>query len=246
MKIALLGAESTGKTQLATALAQALRERGHSVCLVAEHLRDWVEQHGRVPLQSEQLAIAQEQARRVNASDAAQIAGWAFTIADTTPLMTAVYSHKLFADRSLYPMALSHQASYPITLLMGLDIAWVADGLQRDGPQVREPVDALLRQALDAAALPYHVVYGSGPARLQAALQALEGAMQTPYDGAADATKKIAVNALFTSPAGQNTSENMAWKWVCDKCSDPQCEHRLFSQLLIAEPRSAATAHPAQ
>lgn len=224
MKIALLGAESTGKTQLAAALAQALRARGHSVCLVSEHLRHWVEQHGRVPLQSEQMAIAQEQARQLEASSAP------FTIADTTPLMTAVYSHKLFADHSLYPMALAHQASYPLTLLMGLDIAWVADGLQRDGPQVREPVDLMLRQALDTAALPYRVVYGSGAARLQAALQALDGAMQTPL-ATGNATKKIAAHAQSTRLAGQNASENTAWKWVCDKCSDPLCEHRLFSRL---------------
>jgi hypothetical protein len=42
----------------------------------------------------------------------------------------------------------------------------VADGLQRDGPHVREPVDALVRQVLDQGGVPYRVVYGSGSQRL--------------------------------------------------------------------------------
>jgi hypothetical protein len=25
--------------------------------------------------------------------------------------------------------------------------------------------------------------------------------------------------------------EETRWKWVCDKCSDPECEHRLFTGL---------------
>ena len=69
-------------------------------------------------------------------------------LADTTPLMTAVYSDLLFQDTRLYADAARHQQGYALTLLTGLDLPWVADGLQRDGPQVREPVDARLRQAL--------------------------------------------------------------------------------------------------
>ena len=87
--------------------------------------------------------------------------------------MTAVYSHMLFADESLYPMALAHQKHYDITLVTGLDLPWVADGLQRDGPQVRGPVDTLVRQALERSGIHYRVVYGQGPQRLNNALMAL-------------------------------------------------------------------------
>jgi hypothetical protein len=82
------------------------------------------------------MGIATEQARAVEQAPP----GW--VVADTTPLMTAVYSHMLFDDDSLYPMALAHQALYDSTLVTGLDLPWVADGLQRDGPHAREPVDA--------------------------------------------------------------------------------------------------------
>ena len=66
MKIALLGAESTGKTQLSSELAQALREQGKSVAVVPEVLREWCQREGRTPRPEEQLPIAQEQERRVD------------------------------------------------------------------------------------------------------------------------------------------------------------------------------------
>ena len=41
MKIALLGAESTGKTQLAGELATLLRTQGKTVAVAPEVLREW-------------------------------------------------------------------------------------------------------------------------------------------------------------------------------------------------------------
>lgn len=136
-------------------------------------------------------------------------------IADTTALMTAVYSEMLFGDTSLYTMALAHQRSYHITLLTGLDLPWVPDGLQRDGPQVREPVDRLLRERLSEAGIAYRVVYGSGEERLHNALLAIESAAAIRLPG--DAL------ALSVRREGQTRP------WRCGKCSDPECEHRLFS-----------------
>ncbi len=217
MKISILGAESTGKTQLSQLLAATLRARGHSVALVAEHLRAWCDAQGRTPLAHEQMGIAQEQAAQADASTAD------YLVADTAPLMIAVYSHYLFNDTSLYPMALTHQATYDHTLLTGLDLPWVADGLQRDGAHAREPVDALLRSALDRAGLRYAVVYGRGEQRLAAALVAL-----------GIATESIATKGLFTLALPGKDSKSAPWKWVCDKCSDPVCEHRLFTELLTA------------
>jgi nicotinamide riboside kinase len=66
--------------------------------------------------------------------------------------MTAVYSDYVFKDLSLYEQALELQAQFDLTLVMGLDVAWVPDGLQRDGEHVREPVDNLIRQAMSKKA----------------------------------------------------------------------------------------------
>jgi nicotinamide riboside kinase len=212
MKIALLGAESTGKTQLAAELAAHLRARGQSVTVVPEILREWCEREGRTPRPEEQMPIAQEQERRVDAAaDTSEV-----VIADTTALMVAIYSAMLFEDGTLYQFALERQRGYDVTLLTGLDLPWVADGLQRDGSHVREPVDALIRAALAKASIPYRVIYGREAERVAQAVAAIDS-----MAGAA-----VAQHDAAPSPAGKRP-----WKWLCDKCSDPDCEHRLFAAL---------------
>lgn len=202
LKICLLGAESTGKTTLAHAMAQQLRLRGDRVEVVDEVLREWCERAGRTPRPDEQLPIAEEQERRVDAAAAhADV-----VIADTSALMVAIYSAMLFKDGSLYRFAVERQRTYDHTLVTGLDLPWVADGLQRDGPHVREPVDQGVRCILQESGIPFRVVYGQGPERLAHALDAIGAGM--PREGGGE------------------------WTWACEKCSDPQCEHRLFTRML--------------
>lgn len=217
LRMAIVGAESTGKSSLTHALAEVLRQRGHNVHTVDEVLRSWCAREGRTPQPHEQLGIAQAQAQAVEHA----AAGW--VISDTTPLMTAVYSHMLFADESLYPMALAHQAQYDMTLVTGLDLPWVADGLQRDGPHVRGPVDALLRQALERGGMSYRVVYGQGPQRVNNALLALG------LQGEDGQTGQLREQAQFAINQGRTA-------WQCNDCSDPECEHRLFTGLLAQRP----------
>jgi nicotinamide riboside kinase len=212
-RIAILGAESTGKSWLAKALAGVMQSRGLSVHKVDEALRHWCEREGRTPLAHEQLDIAQAQAQ------AATRIPQGVVISDTTPLMTAVYSHLLFSDESLYPMALAHQALFDQTLVTGLDLPWVADVLQRDGPHVRGPVDTLVRQALERAGIAYRVVYGQGHQRLNNALLALG------LPGEDEAARMTRENAQFAINEGRTV-------WQCNECSDPECEHKLFTGLL--------------
>ncbi|WP_233253824.1 AAA family ATPase [Limnohabitans sp. 2KL-1] len=216
-RIAILGAESTGKSWLAQALSSVIQMRGHAVCTVDEVLRNWCEREGRTPQPHEQMGIAIAQARAVSQAPA----GW--VIADTTPIMTAVYSHMLFEDDSLYPMALEHQALYDNTLVTGLDLPWVADGLQRDGPHVRGPVDTLVRQTLERAGISYRVVYGQGHQRLNNALLALGLPGEDPAARALREQSQFAINQGRTV-------------WQCNECSDPDCEHKLFSGLLAKRP----------
>lgn len=212
-RIAIVGAESTGKSWLAQTLTQVLTRRGETVQWVPEVLRDWCEREARTPEPHEQLGIAQTQA------DAVLSVTQGVVISDTTPLMTAVYSHMLFQDESLYPMAMAHQQLFDTTLVTGLDLPWVADGLQRDGPHVRGPVDTLVRQALERSGVLYRVVYGQGRQRLNNALLALG------LPGEDDAAWHTRQNAQYALNEGRTP-------WLCEKCSDPDCEHRLFTGLL--------------
>ena len=214
MKIAIVGAESTGKSELVKQLEQHFQTQGKSVRHIPEYLRTWCETEKRTPRQDEQLALATEQTRQINASSRATssaIPTCDILLADTTALTVAVYSDLLFNDSSLYEMALAHQRTFDATLLMGLDLPWVADGIQRDGAHLREPVDTLLRTALSRGGIDYQVVYGVGESRLQNALRCLTTASE-------DSTLKSQPQRLRN--------------WVCERCSDPVCEHRMFRDLI--------------
>jgi nicotinamide riboside kinase len=209
---ALLGAESTGKSTLAAALGDTLAAEGRRVVVVAEYLREFCDHHGRTPRIDEQAGIAAEQTRRIDA--AAESPDTDLVIADTSALMIAVYSDHVFGDRSLYAQAQADQRRYRLTLLTALDLPWQPDGLQRDGPQVRGPVDTRVRAALMAADLPYTVVGGSGPVRLANALQALRHALGAPTAAHREAS---------------NPARRRGWQALCERCGDPDCERRVLA-----------------
>jgi len=168
--VALVGAESTGKTTLAGELGLALATRGQRVAVVGEVLREFCDREARTPRRDEQAAIAAEQTRRIDAAAAdAEI-----VVADTTALMVAVYSDLVFGDLGLYAAAEAEQGRCDLTLLTALDLPWRADGLIRDGAHVRAPVDLRLRAALARAGVAFEPISGTGAARLQAALDAVD------------------------------------------------------------------------
>ncbi len=211
--VALLGGESSGKSTLAKALQRHLTENHglHAVC-VPEHLRAWCEARGRAPHADEQAAIADEQTRLIQR--ARQTPGVDIVIADTTALMVAAYSALYFQDTALLAPSLAAQRSCELTLLMGLDLPWTPDGLFRDSPAVRDATDELLRRELQGAGIAFQTVYGQGNARLQQALRAVGTALGRPL--------------VKDDPALANGLR----PWSCDNCSDPDCEHRLFTGLL--------------
>ncbi|MCE4539925.1 ATP-binding protein [Pelomonas sp. P7] len=163
--IALLGAECTGKSTLAEALAAHF-----GAGLVTEYLREWCVAHGRTPERHEQSHIAAEQAARI----AAAARRHALVFCDTTPLITALCSQHYFDDDSLLAGAVAFQRRCDLTLLCAPDLPWEPDGIQRDGPAVRARFDARLRAALGAHALPWTDIGGDAGERLRTAREAVE------------------------------------------------------------------------
>ncbi|MBL8288428.1 MAG: ATP-binding protein [Rubrivivax sp.] len=241
LRIAIVGAESTGKTTLARELAAALAAaagpgsapQAPRVALVEEVLRGWCESAGRTPRRDEQRAILVEQHQRIDAAAATHD----IVVCDTTGLMTHVYSELLFDDRSLAPLAVAHHRAMTATLLTALDLPWTADPGIRDGEHVREPVDDRLREVLLRHALPFAVVGGQGPARLAqacaalAAFPALARHAASPDDAGAAAR---AGSALFTrlalAPHGGDAAARGARRrqWLCD-CCVPEAEQVLLA-----------------
>jgi hypothetical protein len=123
--------------------------------------------------------------------------------------------------------ALAHQRRYALTVVCGLDLPWQADGIQRDGPHVRVPVDDAIRQALESAALPYQVVYGQGTDRCRNALNAIKNI--------ADSPRTLCARGPFDpEKVGSEGAEAPAVSWRCERCGDATCERRLFRELLTA------------
>ncbi|MGJ7507558.1 AAA family ATPase [Variovorax sp. GT1P44] len=209
--IALLGAKGTGKTELANALAARLSQRGMAATLVADLSNEWRTRERRSPEPSDLAAIAREQTLCIAAA-----AERGVVVADTTALMSAVESDILFDDDALQDKALAAHRGYAITLLMALDVPSTPDnGAQRDR------TDAALRAALTSAGAPYSVIHGRGPERLANAWNAINFCAEA------------AANA---SGRGRAAADQRTWFWPCDKCSDPTCEHRLFTDLVARRP----------
>jgi NadR type nicotinamide-nucleotide adenylyltransferase len=166
-RLALLGGESSGKTTLAQALAQALGT-------------NWVPEYGRQRWEElretlsldELVAVARTQIAWEDRR-AAQSAGRGheWIVCDTTPLTTlqyALHDHGA-APEALHTMARRH---YDLTLLCEPDFDFVQDGCRRDDGFRRAQHDwtlqQLARQGVKALA-----VRGSVAQRVQTVLQRL-------------------------------------------------------------------------
>jgi len=120
---------------------------------------------------------------------------------------------------------------FDLVLLAGLEAPYKAV-TDVDAATDPEAADQSIRTALTRADVSYRVLYGTADERLAHALQALESLLP-----AASRPRQSA------SPGGL---KSQPWVWMCDKCSDPQCEHRLLTALLarrdseISPPRQQA------
>ena len=159
LRVALLGAESSGKSTLSEALAVH-----YGTVWVPEYLREFVDTQGRVPYEHDQFGIARTQRER---EQGAMAQATRFLFCDTTPLMTALYSQVYWGrvDAALARLAAVHD--YDWTFVTAPDSPWEPDGLQRESEEVRQMVHRMLLEALDARGIPYVLLEGSLPQRLR-------------------------------------------------------------------------------
>lgn len=140
-------------------------------------------------------------------------------------------SFKLAVARSVAALSCGPAglAGFDLVLLAGLEnSAHPPDGHDASG---REAADRSIRMALALAGLAYRVLYGTAAERLAHALHAVH-ALQPAACPPAQAGR--------TPPA-----KKQPWVWMCDKCSDPQCEHRLLTALLARRDGAAGPPEPA-
>ncbi|MDN4038382.1 ATP-binding protein [Massilia sp. YIM B02443] len=158
-RIAILGAESSGKSTLSEALA-----RHYGTIWVPEYLREFVDTHARVPYEEDQFGIARTQRAR---EDAAALQANRFLFCDTTPLMTALYSRVYWGRVDAQLAALDARHDYALTLVTAPDTPWEPDGLQRESEEVRQRVHQMLLDTLAARGIAYVLLEGGLPHRMR-------------------------------------------------------------------------------
>jgi NadR type nicotinamide-nucleotide adenylyltransferase len=167
LRVAILGAESSGKSTLAAALA--LRYR---TLWVPEYLREFVDTENRVPREEDQIVIARTQMAREDAA-AAKANEWLFC--DTTPLMTAIYSVQYWGRVDAQLAALAARHDYACTLVTAPDSPWEPDGLMRESDAVRQHIHAQVLHVLGERRIAFTLVTGSLQQRMAQAELVLAG-----------------------------------------------------------------------
>ena len=190
-RIAILGAESTGKSDLIAALLLLFAaHRAESVVAVPEVLRQFCGDHGRAPFENEQRGILDQQIAieqsliektAFEPSTAKQFALAALpkppdiSLSDCAPITTAIYSEMYFNDSSLIEVASSHHKKYQLSLVLVPDLGWHADPLpfMRDGPDAQMEFHRRLLAWFQLTQMPYQLIAGDGQLRTQRALDAM-------------------------------------------------------------------------
>ncbi|WP_426137516.1 AAA family ATPase [Psychrobacter sp. TWR1-1-1] len=171
INVAVLGAESTGKTTLCRDLAT------HFGC-------PWVPEYMRIYLQAkwdkehltctweDLLPIAQGQIELENklAEQAAQTDKNHYLFCDTSLFELMVYANWYYGDcpKALTNAALAHH--YDLILLTEVDTPWVADDL-RDSPHQRGEISAYFESQLIRHQKPFHRIGGNRDERVQQVLK---------------------------------------------------------------------------
>ncbi len=168
-RVCVVGAESTGTTTLAKALAEQLQTvwveeygREYSEMKLARNDPDWRTE--------EFTLIAEEQARR---EDAAARQANRVLVCDTNAFATVLWHRRYVGSHSLAVEDIARRGRCDLYLLTGDDIPFVQDGL-RDGEHIRHEMHRWFEAALAAQAVPWQVLRGSHEERLKQAVRLTE------------------------------------------------------------------------
>jgi len=166
-RVCVVGAESTGTTTLAQALAEQLETNW-----VKEYGREYSEEklaRNETEWRSEEFVqIAKEQLRRED--EAARQANRVL-ICDTNAFATMLWHRRYMGSHSSEVEEIARQGKCDLYLLTGDEIPFVQDGL-RDGEHIRQEMHRWFEDALTAQPVPWKILRGSHEERLREAVLA--------------------------------------------------------------------------
>jgi NadR type nicotinamide-nucleotide adenylyltransferase len=166
IRVVVTGSECTGKTTLASALAEHF-----DTVWVPEFVRMFVENKGAAPEFADVEAIARGQMalEDQNASQASEL-----LIQDTDLLSTVIYSRHYYLDCPSWIDNELRARAGDLYLLAGIDVPWVPDGDQRDRGDRRDEMQQLFRTALVERGNRWVEVTGPPEQRLDTATAAID------------------------------------------------------------------------
>lgn len=165
-RVCVVGAESTGTTTLAKAVAEELNTvwvkeygREYSEVKIAKNDPDW---------RTEEFAmIAEEQAHR---EDVAARQANRVLICDTNEFATMLWHRRYMGNHSEAVEEIARRGRCDLYLLTGDEIPFVQDGL-RDGEHIRHRMHKWFEEALAAQPVPWHILRGSHEERMLEAVR---------------------------------------------------------------------------
>lgn len=164
-RVAIVGAESTGKTTLAGQLAQH-----YQTVWVPEFAREYLDAKGAYCELSDIPNIARGQ---METEDALARQANRVLICDTDLITTTIWSDHYFNECPDWIRRAANERQYDLYLLTHNDVLWVADS-QRDRPHMRDHFHNLFRHELESRNRPYIEISGSCDERLRAAIRAVD------------------------------------------------------------------------
>ena len=168
-RIVITGAESTGKTTLARALAAHYREPW-----TQEFVRSYAEQLGRALQPADLEPIARGQ---LAAEDAKLAQAQRLILHDTNLLSSIIYARHYFDATLDWVNEQFKKRTYSLYLLCMPDIPWQADQGQRESPQARAHLHTIFKTQLASLKLPHIEIHGAREERLEQAIQTIDAWM---------------------------------------------------------------------
>lgn len=169
IRIVLTGSECTGKSTLASLLAEH-----YGVLCVSEYLREYFIANNGVLTLDDAVPIAKGQ---LQAEEAVESQSPRFLLCDTNMLSSAVYNKYYYGSNPDWIEFILATRSYSLYLLCGIDLPWVDDG-QRDRPDEREYMQSLFKQELEQRGAHYVLIEGTAEERFVSAVDAIDAILE--------------------------------------------------------------------
>jgi NadR type nicotinamide-nucleotide adenylyltransferase len=164
-KIAIVGPESTGKSDLTRALA-----KHYNTVWVPEYARQYIDNLNRPYEKYDLFKIAIGQ---IQSEDEQEQKARNFLFCDTNLWVIKIWSDHKYGTCADWILNELKKRVYDLHLLTNIDLPWEEDP-QREHPGLREYFFDVYKNELDSAGIDYKIISGHGSDRVDNAISAIE------------------------------------------------------------------------